>query len=297
VNKESTADADKQGSWRDFIHITKPRIIRTNLFAAFGGFWLASQWDVNIWLMISMLIGSTLVMACACVLNNFLDRELDQKMDRTRHRPLATGRLQPKVVFWYGTLLGVLGLIVLFNINILSGILGAIGIFVYVVIYTAWLKRTSTWSTSVGGISGAMPPVIGYCAVTGTLDPAAWILFFILFLWQPPHFWALGIRRKEEYRAAGFPLLPVVKGTLRTKIQMIPYVVILIPTSILLYVYEYVGKIYLFTALIAGLIWLGYCLAGFKTKDDDVWAKKTFMVSIYYLTLIFLVMIMNTARI
>lgn len=236
MDKESTAAAVQHGSWRHFIHVTKPRIIRTNLFAAFGGFWLASQWVIDIWLMIQMLIGSTLVMACACVLNNFLDREMDQKMDRTKHRPLATGRLQPKVVFWYGMLLGIVGLIVLFNINILSGILGAIGIFVYVIIYTAWLKRTSTWSTSVGGISGAMPPVIGYCAVTGTLDPAAWILFFILFLWQPPHFWALGIRRKEEYRAAGFPLLPVVKGTLRTKIQMIPYVVILIPISILLYV-------------------------------------------------------------
>src|SRR5690606_9760353 len=127
-----------------------------------------------------------------------------------------------------------------------------------VVIYTIWLKRTSTWSTSVGGISGAMPPVIGYVAVSGEMDLGAWLLFAMLFLWQPPHFWALGIRRKEEYRAAGYPLLPVVKGTLRTKIQMIPYVVLLVASTVLLFVYDYVGWIFLIVSGALGLIWLAY---------------------------------------
>jgi heme O synthase-like polyprenyltransferase len=174
--------------WRDLIHITKPRIILSNLIAAFGGFWLASQGDVNWILMLNMLIGSTLVLASACAFNNYLDRKMDQKMARTRNRPLPSGRLQPYFVFWYGV--------------------------------------------------------------------------------------ALGIRRKEEYRDAGFPLLPVVKGVLRTKLQMIPYIVLLIPTSLLLYSYHYVGKFYLFSAVILGLIWLAYCIAGFFTKNEEVWAKK-----------------------
>lgn len=291
-----TATHSENMIWRDLIHITKPRIILSNLIAAFGGFWLASQGNVNWPLMLSMLIGSTLVMASACVFNNYLDREMDQKMARTRNRPLPSGRLQPHLVFWYGMALGIMGLILLFNINLISGLFGVVGIFVYVVIYTAWLKRTSTLSTAVGGISGAIPPVIGYCAVSATMDAGAWILFLILFLWQPPHFWALGIRRKEEYRAAGFPLLPVVKGVLRTKFQMIPYIVFLIPTSLLLYSYHYVGKFYLFSAVILGLIWLAYCIAGFFTKNEEVWAKKTFMFSVYYLTLIFVIMIIDTVR-
>jgi protoheme IX farnesyltransferase len=283
-----------RGSWKDFIQLTKPRIIISNLIASFSGFWLASKWEIDWILMFIMLIGSTLVMASACVLNNYLDREMDQKMERTSKRPLPTGRIHPRVVLWYGFILGAAGLVVLFSINTLTGFLGALGIFVYVVIYTAWLKRTSTWSTSIGGISGAMPPVIGYVAVTNEIDAGAWILFLILFLWQPPHFWALGIRRKEEYRAAGFSILPVVKGVKRTKWQMIPYVVLLIPVTILLYVYEYAGIFYLIAAVILGVIWLAYCIAGLTTKDDDLWAKKTFMFSINYLMLIFLMMVIDT---
>jgi protoheme IX farnesyltransferase len=284
--------------WRDYLHITKPGIIRSNLIAAFGGFWLASKWDIDWLLFLYTMLGTALVMASACVFNNYLDREMDTKMERTLKRPTATGRLQPKNVLVFGSLLGVIGLSVLgFQVNLLSALLGVVGIFVYVVIYTLWLKRTSTWSTSIGGISGSMPPVIGYCAVTGQVDMGAWLLFAILFLWQPPHFWALGIRRKEEYRAAGFPLLPVVKGVKRTKIQMIPYVVLLIPTTALLYVYEYVGWIYLVVSVSLGIMWLAICIQGFRAKDDEPWAKKAFMFSIYYLMITFAVMIIDTARI
>jgi protoheme IX farnesyltransferase len=295
IKKNQTIQSGKV-LWQDIVHITKPRIITSNLIAAFSGFWLASQGNVNWLLMLNMLFGSTLVMACACVFNNYLDREMDQKMARTRNRPIAAGRLQSGIVLWYGVILGIIGLMILFNINLLCGIFGAIGIFVYVVIYTAWLKRTSTFSTVVGGISGAMPPVIGYCAASATIDTGAWILFFILFLWQPPHFWSLGISRKEEYHAAGFPLLPVVKGVLRTKIQMILYVVILIPTTVLLYIHNYVGIFYLSSAIILGLIWLAHCLTGFTANNDDTWAMKNFRISICYLTIILLIIAIDTVR-
>lgn len=281
---------------KDWIELTKPNIIRLNLFAGFGGFWVASKWNIDWLLLVYMLIGSALTMAFACVINNYWDRELDMKMERTKGRALPTGKIKPTAVLIYGIVLGIIGLTILFVlVNPLTGWLGLLGAFVYIVIYTFWLKRTSTWSTSVGAISGAMPPVIGYCAVNPQLDAGALLLFAVLFLWQPPHFWSLSIRRKEEYRAAGFPLLPVVKGVKRTKIQMIPYVLLLIPTGILMYTYGYVGMIYLIVSVISGLIWLIHTLTGLTAKEDDKWAKTNFFLSIYYLMITFFIMIIDTS--
>ncbi|MEK3717301.1 MULTISPECIES: heme o synthase [unclassified Paenibacillus] len=285
-------------SWRDFITVTKPGIIRSNLIAAFAGYWVASGWDVQYGRLILTLLGTMLVMASACVFNNYFDRDLDMKMERTRERGLPTGRLKPTTVLIYGIGLGIAGLAVLFAFcGVLAGLFGIVGMFVYVVVYTLWLKRTSTWSTSVGAISGAMPPVIGYVAVTGTVDLGAWLLFAMLFLWQPPHFWALGIRRKEEYRAAGFPLLPVVKGTRRTKFQMIPYVALLLPVPVLMYAYDYAGIYYLIVSLALSVGWLYLTLIGFKAKDDEVWAKKSFLFSINYLTLSLIALVLNTIHV
>jgi len=280
---------------KDWIALTKPRLLRLNVFAAIGGFMVASKWDINVLLLIWAIIGSTLTIASATVINNYWDRELDLKMERTKDRALPTGRMTPGSVLAYGIILGVVGLAVLFLlVNPLSGFLGLLGWAVYIVVYTMWLKRTSTWSTSVGGISGAMPPVIGYCAVTGEIDAGAWILFALMFLWQPAHFWSLAIRRVEEYRAAGFPLLPVVKGIKRTKLQMIPYIVLLLPTGILFYSYGFVGIFFLVISVVGGLIWLIHTLRGTKAKDTDKWAKTNFLISVNYLMVIFIVMILNT---
>src|SRR5690606_22402345 len=244
-----------------------------------------------------MLIGSTLTMASATVINNYYDRELDMKMERTRNRTLPSQRMKPAHVLIYGIILGVVGLTVLFTqVNVISGILGVIGWIAYIVIYTMWLKRTSTWSTSVGGISGAMPPVIGYCAVTSEFDMGAFLLFAFLFLWQPAHFWSLAIRRVEEYRAAGFPLLPVVKGVKRTKIQMIPYLVLLLVTVILLYTYNLAGMFYLIVSTVLTVIWIIHTLTGFTAKDDDKWAKTNFLISVNYLMIVFIMLIINTTK-
>lgn len=295
--KEAYQQVEKNASWRDFIQLTKPGIIRSNLLAAFGGFWLASEWSVDWLLMVYTLVGTALVMACACVLNNYWDRDMDTKMERTQKRALPTGKIEPKIVLAYGIILGVIGTLILYVlVNPLAALFGLVGIFVYVVVYTMWLKRTSTWSTSVGGISGSMPPVIGYIAVTEVVDMGAILLFALLFLWQPPHFWALGIRRKEEYRAAGFPLLPVVKGVKRTKLQMIPYVALLLPVSVLFYTEGYVSITFTIITLLLSLGWLVHCLMGFKTKNDESWAKRNFMISIYYLMLTVIVMIIFTAH-
>ncbi|MEF2248593.1 MULTISPECIES: heme o synthase [unclassified Paenibacillus] len=283
---------------KDLISLTKPRLLRLNMFAALGGFWVASKWQIDIMLMIWMLIGSTLTMASATVVNNYWDRELDLRMERTKNRTLPMGRMKPASVLAYGLILGITGIAILFLlVNTITGILGLIGWLAYIVIYTIWLKRTSTWSTSVGGISGAMPPVIGYCAVVGTVDIGAWLLFAFLFLWQPAHFWSLAIRRVEEYRTAGFPLLPVVKGIKRTKLQMIPYIFLLLPTVILIYVYDYAGIYFLIIALLFTVAWLIHTLMGLKitdTKETDKWAKINFIISINYLMIVFIAMIANT---
>ncbi|WP_059049449.1 heme o synthase [Paenibacillus senegalimassiliensis] len=284
-------------TWRDFVALTKPGILRSNLIAAFAGFWLASRWELDIFGLIVMLVGTGLVMAASCVFNNYFDREMDTKMARTKNRALPTGKLAPKTVLWYASILGAAGLVVLFAFSgPLAGLFGIIGMLVYVVVYTLWLKRTSTWSTSIGAISGAMPPVIGYVAASGQIDLGAWMLFALLFLWQPPHFWALGIRRTEEYRAAGFPLLPVVKGIPRTKIQMIPYLVLLLPIPVLLYAYNYTGIWFLIIGELLSVLWLLMALQGFWAKDNDAWARKVFLFSVNHLTICLIVMILDTVR-
>ncbi|MGE6576409.1 heme o synthase [Paenibacillus xylanexedens] len=280
---------------KDMIALTKPGLLRLNVFAVAVGFWVASKWDINWLSLLMVVIGSTLVIASACVINNYWDRELDQKMERTKKRMDYINHLKPGFVLGYGIILGVVGLAVLFFlVNPLSGWMALLGWFAYIVIYTMWLKRSSTWSTSLGGIAGAMPPVIGYTAVTNEIDAGAWLLFALLFLWQPPHFWSLGIRRVEEYRAAGFPLLPVVKGVKRTKFQMIPYVFLLLPAVFLLYYYNYVGLVFLIVSLVGGLIWFVHTLSGLKTQDDEKWAKVNFLISVNYLMLVFIVMVANT---
>ncbi|EFM08714.1 protoheme IX farnesyltransferase [Paenibacillus curdlanolyticus YK9] len=283
---------------KDWIELTKPRLLRLNVFAAFGGFWVASKWSFDWWNMLYMLIGTTLVMACATVINNYWDRELDKKMARTKDRALPNGRVKPGAVLAYGIILGIVGLATLFFlVDPICGYLGLVGLFAYIVVYTMWLKRTSTWSTSIGGISGAMPPVIGYCAVTHTIDAGAWILFAWLFLWQPAHFWSLAIRRVEEYRAAGYPLLPVVKGIQRTKLQMIPYITLLVATGILLYAYDYVGVVFLILSTLLSVAWLVQTLMGLRAPDVDKWAKTNFLISVNYLMIIFIVMMADTVHV
>ncbi|MNI00707.1 Protoheme IX farnesyltransferase 1 [compost metagenome] len=281
---------------RDYYVLTKPGIIYSNLMTAFGGFWVASKWNIDILLLLYTMIGTALVIAGGCVLNNYLDREMDTKMARTQNRALPTGKMTPTFVLWYGIVLSILGVMTLYFLagSPLATLLGIFGLFAYVWLYTYWFKRTSVWSTFMGSFSGATPVIIGYTAVSGTLDYGALILFAIMFLWQPPHFWALGIRRKEEYRAAGFPLLPVVKGTYITKISMIRYVVLLVPVTVMLSAFGYVGHFYLFIVTAVGLVWVFMTLSGFKAKDEDKWAKGMFLYSILYLMLMFGLMVIDT---
>jgi protoheme IX farnesyltransferase len=293
-----TKGAAEPVTLKEFYRLVKPGIIYSNLMTAFAGYWLAAGWDVDWIHLIMTMLGTALVMAGGTVLNNYLDREMDAKMERTQNRALPSGRLSANFVLWYGIILGMVGLGVLYfgAQSPLATLIGLLGLFLYVWLYTAWFKRTSVWSTFVGAFSGATPPVIGYCAVSGTVDLGAILIFLFLFLWQPPHFWALGIRRMEEYRAAGFPLLPVVKGTFVTKISMVRYVVLLVPVTVMLTAYGYVGYVFLIVSTILGLTWVFMSVKGFKATGDAevVWAKRMFLFSLLYLTLLSIIMVIDT---
>ncbi len=281
-------------SWRDFLALTKVGIVMSNMITAFAGMYLAAYYmDVqllsNIQLVIFGLLGSALVMAGGCSLNNYIDRDIDHLMERTNARPTVTGKIPEKQVLIFGLTLSALGILFLLLASFSAGILGFIGLIFYVVIYTMWTKRTTSLNTIVGSVSGAVPPLIGWAAIDPGLHPFAWVLFLIMFIWQPPHFLALAMKRCEEYRKAGIPMLPVVSSFAVTKRQMVFYVAALIPISLLLA--PAFGTVYTSIALLLGVGWLALGLAGFFMKDDMKWARLMFVYSLNYLTIIFILMV------
>lgn len=235
------------------------------------------------YLFIPTLLGSSLIIGSACVFNNYIDRQIDRKMSRTKNRALATGMVPPLNALIYGTLLGTLGFLILLTyINLLTAFVGSLGFLFYVVVYSFY-KRRSPYGTLIGSISGAIPPVAGYTAVTNSLDAATLILFFILVFWQMPHFYAIAIRRKAEYAAAKIPVMPIKKGILRTKIEMIFYVLAYTLSVIALAFYGYARWTYLITMTTFGCIWLWLGLSGLKihnTREDVEWARKMFLFSL-----------------
>ncbi|SDW79712.1 protoheme IX farnesyltransferase [Marininema mesophilum] len=281
---------------RDFWILTKPGINASNLMAAFTGFWLAGHESFNFGLLLATLIGTALVIAGGCAVNNFIDRDIDPKMERTKDRAIPAGRIQPHTALWFGILLGLLGVAVLVTmVNPVAALLAATGYVVYVVFYSAWTKRTTTWNTVVGSISGAVPPMIGWAAVTGSLEWPAWILFLFMFFWQPAHFFALAIMKTEDYRTAGIPMLPVVKGFAETKKQTLLFVLFTIPISILLFTAGVVGWIYLGVAVALGIGFLWLTLDGYRSKPEEIWARRLFLYSLFYLTLMQVAMFLDPA--
>lgn len=233
----------------------------------------------------------SLVMACGCVINNYVDRDIDQLMERTKNRPLARGEISAKIALPYAALLGIIGLFLLYYfVNPLSMALGLFGLIIYAGIYTLYAKRKSNYGTEIGAISGAMPMVVGYCAATNHFDLGALLLFLILFLWQMPHSYAIAIYRLNDYAAAKIPVLPVQKGIKTTKLFMLIYVGLFLWASLLPAVFAYKGWPYFIAAFLIGIIWLFFAAQGFFTKDDRKWARKMFSISIINIMLLSLLL-------
>jgi heme o synthase len=264
--------------------LTKPGIIYGNAIIAAGGFALASQGVLNGWLFLSTLVGLSLIIAAACVFNNYTDREIDARMKRTKHRPLVTGLISGPNALSFGTVLVLVGSAVLWlYTNPLALAVALFGFLVYVAPY-GYYKRRSTLGTLVGSVAGAIPPIVGYTAVTGRLDWGAVVFFLILFLWQMPHFFAIAIYRLNDYKAAAIPVLPLAKGMHNTKINMVIYTIGFLIAASLLTVLGYTGFLYLTVVLALGLFWLWTVLQGFKAADDIKWARRVFVQSLIVIT-------------
>ncbi len=265
---------------KNYCLLTKPGIIVGNAITTAGGFALASKGGFNVLLFLVTLLGICLVIASGCVFNNYIDRFADQKMHRTRHRALAAGTISTQRALMFAIGLGLVGTLVLITYaNLLTVSIALFGFLVYVILYSL-SKYHSIHGTLVGSVAGAVPPVAGYCAMSNRLDMGAWILFFIIVMWQMPHFYAIAMYRIEEYKKAGIPVLPLIKGIRATKIQMVFYIVGFIAIALALVVCNYVGLIYLITVSLLGLTWLALGLKGFYCAHDKVWARQMFVVSL-----------------
>lgn len=283
-----------QVSWKEYVAISKTGIVTSNLMTVFAGLFLAAYYNgvsltADPLTAVLTLLGAAMVIAGGCALNNYIDRDIDHIMERTKDRPSVTGVLSGRQTLTYGLVMAFGGVTLLAMTTITSAFIGLVGLFIYVVLYSMWTKRTTSFNTIVGSFSGAVPPLIGWAAIDPGLHPVAWTLFLIMFLWQPPHFLALAMRRRDEYAAAGIPMLPVVAGFAMTKRQIVWYIAALLPVSLIVVNF---GAIYTVTAGILGAGWLILGITGFKTQNDVQWATKMFIYSLNYLTILFAVIIL-----
>ncbi|CAI1007826.1 Protoheme IX farnesyltransferase [Serratia fonticola] len=270
---------------KQYLQVTKPGIIFGNLISVVGGFLLASKGSIDYPLFLATLLGVSLVVASGCVFNNYIDRDIDKKMERTKNRVLVKGLIAPSVSLVYATLLGIAGFALLYiAANPLAMWLAVMGFVVYVGVYSLYMKRHSVYGTLIGSLSGAAPPVIGYCAVTNEFDAGALILLAIFSLWQMPHSYAIAIFRFKDYQAANIPVLPVVKGISVAKNHITLYILAFMIATLMLTLGGYAGYKYLIVAAAVSVWWLGMALRGYKAENDSVWARKLFVFSIVAIT-------------
>jgi len=268
----------------------KTGIIKSNLIPMFAGLTLSLYtYQISIFEklpdIILALIGSILVIGAAGAFNNLYDRDIDSIMQRTKNRPTVTGEIRPKIVLWIGILMTFFGIIALAFTTPLAAFLGFLGLFFYIFPYTIWSKRRTVYNTEIGSISGAMPPLIGWAAMYPDIShPAIVGLFIITVIWQMPHFYAIAIRKHDEYKAANVPMLPVVKGVKRTYLQTNLYLIVLIGISFL---FHSLSTGLMLVALLLSVAWLILSVFGYKRMDSEKWAKSMFIYSLVHMTILF----------
>ncbi|HEY0965524.1 MAG TPA: heme o synthase [Candidatus Saccharimonadales bacterium] len=277
---------------RDYIRLAKPGVTAGNVLTALAGYFLAAAHFGFDWLeFIGMTIGMTLVIGGACALNNYLDRDIDAKMMRTKTRPSVSGGLNPIGMQLFAWLLFVVGTGVLaLTTNYLTVVIGVIGFVTYVWLYGAWTKRTTVHGTAVGAVSGALPIVGGYVATANMLDIGALIVFLIIFFWQFPEFYSISIYRRKEYEAAKIPLMSVVRGVPATIELIVVYTVFYVFSTLALVAWSYVGMIYLVVMSVSGGYWIRLALKGVSAADTEAWAKRMFRFSMWMILLLCLML-------
>jgi heme o synthase len=281
---------------QSYYQLTKPRIIPLLLITTAGSMWIAGEGKVDPLLLLVTLTGGTLAAASAQTINCIYDRDIDYDMERTRHRPLPSGKIQPRDALIFAIALAVISfsLLTVFA-NLLAAMLAMSGIVFYILVYTHWLKRSSTQNIVIGGAAGAIPALVGWAAVTGSLSWVAWLLFAIVFVWTPPHFWALALMIRDDYAKVGIPMLPVVAGNEATVRQIWFYTLILVPTTLLLvYPLHATGIVYAAIALGLGGLFILKAWRLLHNPDDRALAKDLFLYSISYMMLLCLSMVIDS---
>ena len=273
--------------WHSYMELCKPKVVILIVFTAIVGMFLSIPGMVPLQPLFFGSIGIATAAASAAAMNHFLDQNVDAKMARTKNRPLPTGQLNALNVITFAVILGVISMTVLvIFVNHLTATLTFLSLIGYAVIYTVYLKRATPQNIVIGGAAGAAPPVLGWCSVTGDLAPHALLLFLIIFVWTPPHFWALAVAKQSEYAKANIPMLPVTHGAEFTRLHILLYTILLLLVSLLPYLTGMSGIVYLIGAVILDMIFLYYAIL-LKTTADDKIAMKTFGFSITYLMSLF----------
>jgi protoheme IX farnesyltransferase len=276
---------------RDYVSLAKPRIIVLLLITALGGMMIASRGWPSTGLVILTLLGGALSAAGAGAINCWIDRDIDGEMYRTRRRPIPDGRIAPAHALAFGISLGVGAFVLLaFWVNVLAATLAVSGLLFYVFVYTLWLKRSTAQNIVIGGAAGAVPPLVGWAAVTHSLDLTALYLFAIIFLWTPPHFWALALRIQRDYARVGVPMLPVVRGEDEAKRQILLYTLLLVTVTLMLFVTGALGALYLAGAAVLGGAFILFAVLNLRDHRRR-WSRPLFDYSIAYLALLFTVMV------
>lgn len=275
--------------WCDYYELCKPRVVMLLVFTAVIGMFLAippgiaPDWT----LIIIASIGIGLASASAAAINQIVDQKIDAEMKRTDQRPLPTGSITNKQALWFSLIIGILSMVILdVFVNRLTAVLTLLSLIGYAIVYTMYLKRATPQNIVIGGAAGAAPPVLGWTAMTGTVDPNSLLLFLIIYTWTPPHFWALAIHRRDEYAKVDVPMLPVTHGIPFTRLQVLLYTIIMFIVTLLPYLTRMSGLFYLAGAVIFGGIFLKYAIQMQSGKDPRI-AMKTFGYSIIYLMIIF----------
>lgn len=281
----------------NFLRIIKPKILIGNLISIVGGFFLAStNIKIDYFLLIFILLGMFLVISSSCVFNNYFDRDIDKMMLRTRNRPLANGSIDLKISLIYAFCLGVIGFFLLYLFsNILVFCFSIIGFLIYVCVYTVYAKRKSIYGIYIGGLSGCIPPLIGYCSISNCFDSTALILLLIFFIWQIPHFYSISIFRIEEYRCARIPILPITNGIFVSKIYICFYILIFTLLNIFFFVKVHINYIYLICFLMINVLWFILAISGFQQDvDNQKFGKYLFIFSIFVIVFLNLIFFMNS---
>lgn len=280
-------------SWRDYYELTKPKVVALLMLTAIVGMFLSTPGMVPWQPLIFGSIGMAFAMAAAAAVNHVVDEKIDAVMARTQNRPVAQGKIDPQRGLLFAAILATASMIILDTlVNRLTAVLTLSGIIGYAFIYTLYLKRATPQNIVIGGVAGAIPPLLGWTAVTNELHPHALLLVLIIFVWTPPHFWALAIHRRDEYAKAGIPMLPVTHGINFTKTSVLHYTILLTIVSILPYLTGMCGLIYLVAASLLGAGFMGYALK-LKFAPSENTAIKTFGYSIVYLIALFVALLVD----